>query len=116
MRQVVHHVADSHANAYIRTRFALAENNPTIMPYNESDWAKLYDAKSQPVEPSLMILDGLHARWVALFGSLKPTEFSRTLMHPENGPMTLDTVVAMYAWHGKHHTGHITSHRERQGW
>ena len=116
VRQVVHHVADSHMNAYIRTRFALAQDNPTIMPYNESDWAKLHDAKSFSVEPSLAILEGMHERWVGLFRSLKPADFSRTLMHPENGQMTLDHVAAMYSWHGRHHTAHINGLRQREGW
>jgi hypothetical protein len=116
VRQVVHHVADSHMNAYIRTRFLLTSDNPTIMPYPEAVWAKLADASTMPVDPSLSLLDGMHARWSTLLRSLEPAQFSRTLMHPENGTMTLDHVVAMYGWHSRHHTAHITGLRTRSGW
>ena len=116
VRQVVHHLADSHANAWIRTRFLLTADNPTIMPYPEAIWAKLTDAASMSIQASLSILDGMHARWHTLLKSLAPDQFARTLMHPENGPMTLDHVIAMYSWHGRHHTAHITELRKRNSW
>ena len=116
VRQVIHHVADSHANAYIRTRFLLTADNPTIMPYPEAVWAELTDAKALGIESSLQMIYGMHARWATLLSSLAPAQFARTLMHPENGPMTLDHVLAMYAWHSRHHAGHITELRKRSGW
>lgn len=115
-RQVVHHVPDSHMNAYIRTKLCVAENNPRVTAYNEADWAKFADAEKPPIAPSLAILDNLHERWVKFLRSLPESAFARTLQHPENGPMTLAHVVFMYAWHGEHHAAHITSLRERKGW
>ncbi len=115
VRQLVHHVADSHMNAYCRTRLALTEENPTIKPYDETKWAELSDAKSAPVETSLSLIDGIHSRWVALLGTLAPADFSRTLMHPDNGPMTLDMLLALYSWHGAHHTAHVTGLRASNG-
>jgi uncharacterized damage-inducible protein DinB len=116
VRQVVHHVPDSHLNAYIRFRLALTEDNPTIKPYNEAAWATLSDARTAPVEISLTMLAALHDRWVRLLRTMTDKEFWRPLMHPENGPMTLDGMLALYAWHGPHHTAHITKLRERKGW
>ncbi len=116
VRQVVHHVGDSHMNAYIRLRFALTEQEPTIKPYTEGDWAKLEDAEHAPVEISLKLLEPLHDRWVRLLRSLKPEQFARTLIHPENGVRTVDWLVFLYAWHGRHHTAHISELRKQKGW
>jgi uncharacterized damage-inducible protein DinB len=116
VRQVVHHVPDSHMNAYIRCKFALTEENPTVKPYDEAAWAGLYDARTAPIEASLTLLESLHERWILLLRSMGEAEFRRTLFHPENGPMTLDAVVQLYAWHGRHHTAHITVLRQRNDW
>jgi len=116
IRQVVHHLADAHVNSYIRTRFALTLNEPTIMPFDEQKWAELKDARSGPVEPSLLLLDGVQSRWAQLLESLSDADLQRTLVHPENGVMTLGKLVAVYAWHGRHHTAHITELRKRKGW
>lgn len=116
VRQVIHHVADSHLIIYTRTKLALTEDHPTIRPYNENLWAGLPDANSAPVGMSLDLLDALHRRWTALLGSLSPRDWQRGYFHPESGDMTLERVLAMYAWHGRHHTAHITSLREREGW
>jgi len=116
VRQTVHHVADSHVNSYIRLRFAATENNPTIMPYNEAVWAELPDAKHEPVEVSLKILEGLHHRWVVLLRSFKPEDWKRTMFHPERGSLDMGTNTALYSWHSKHHVAHITELRKRKGW
>ena len=116
LRQVVHHVPDSHLNAYIRFKLALTEDNPTIKAYDETKWAELADTHDTPVKTSLLMLDALHDRWVRLLRSMRPDDFQRGLNHPENGPMTLDAVLGLYAWHGRHHTAHITSTRQRLGW
>ena len=116
VRQVVHHVADSHMNAYVRCRLALTESEPTIKPYEESAWARLEDAASSPIEVSLRLLEPLHERWVTLLRSVKAEEFARTFRHPEHGVRTLDWMLFLYAWHGKHHTAHITELRKRKGW
>ncbi len=118
VRQVAHHVPDSHLNAYVRFRLALTEPNPTIKPYDEAKWAELPDARGPLVAESLALLDGLHARWTALLRAMTPGEFARTLVHPERpgAPMTLDAVLALYAWHGRHHVAHVTALRERMGW
>lgn len=116
VRQVVHHLPDSHMNSYIRFRLALTENEPTIRPYDEARWAELADAKSGPIEPSLALLDNLHTRWVVLLRSLSPADWTCTFRHPEMGLMTLEQNLALYDWHGRHHVAHITSLRERQGW
>ena len=116
VRQVVHHVPDSHMNSYIRFKFALTENEPTIKPYDEAMWANLIDARTAPLEPSLSLLDGLHKRWVLLLRSLSESDVHRKFVHPEIGPLTVDQYIALYAWHGKHHVAHITSLRERNGW
>jgi uncharacterized damage-inducible protein DinB len=116
VRQVVHHLADSHLNSYVRFRLALTEDEPTIKTYDQELWAKLSDARKAPPELSLTLLDALHQRWVMLLRTLKPQDFSRTLKHPELGRVTLEKYLALYAWHGKHHVAHITSLRQRFGW
>ena len=115
-RQVVHHVADSHMNAYIRLKLALTEENPTIKPYDEAAWAELEDTKRVPPEVSLRLLEDIHARWSALLHGLTERDFARTLVHPERGPLTVDHLLAIYAWHGPHHTAHVTRLKERSGW
>jgi hypothetical protein len=116
VRQVVHHLPDSHMNAYVRYRLALTEDEPTIKPYNEAQWAELIDAKTAPVEPSLTLLESLHTRWVTLLKSLQPADWARTFRHPELGVVSLEKNLALYSWHGRHHVAHITSLRERMGW
>jgi uncharacterized damage-inducible protein DinB len=117
VRQVVHHLPDSHLNAFIRFKLALTESSPTIKPYAEARWAELGDVAGTPIEVSLRLLDALHERWVVLLRSLAPAEFERTLFHPErNATMTLDELLALYAWHGPHHTAHITRLRARSEW
>jgi uncharacterized damage-inducible protein DinB len=115
-RQVVHHVADSHLNMYIRVRFALTQDTPTIMPYDQEQWAHLPDARTLPVAVSLAMIEGIHTRLVALFRELDPAQFSRSFEHPDSGPQTLDSTLALYSWHGRHHTAHITALRTREGW
>ncbi len=116
VRQVVHHLVDSHMNAYIRLRFALTENQPTIKPYDENNWANLEDARSAPVEVSLKLLEPLHERWVRLLHSVKPEEYARTLLHPDHGVKNVDWLLFLYSWHGKHHTAHITELRKQKRW
>jgi len=116
LRQVVHHVPDSHLNAFVRLKLALTEEKPTIKPYEESLWAELGDAKSAPIEDSQKLLDALHARWDRLWRSLKPEQFARVLVHPDHGERTVDWLLFLYEWHGKHHTAHITELREQKGW
>jgi DinB superfamily len=116
VRQVVHHVPDSHLNAYIRFKLALTEDTPTIKPYAEDRWAQLADTETTPVEVSLTMLDSLHARWVRLLRSLTPEQWKREFRHPELGSMPLEKNLALYAWHGRHHVAHINSLRERNGW
>lgn len=116
VRQVVHHLPDSHMNAYVRCKLALTEDQPTVKPYAEARWAELRDATEAPVETSLTLLEVLHERWVMLLRSLKPADFARTVKHPEIGVIDLDFLMAMYAWHGRHHVAHITALRERMGW
>ena len=116
VRQVVHHVPDSHMNAYVRFKLALTENTPTIKPYNEDAWARLKDTELTPLEVSLTLLDAIHTRWVNLLKSLKPEDFERKLNHPELGVQSLDQVLALYSWHGRHHVAHITSLRQRMKW
>jgi uncharacterized damage-inducible protein DinB len=116
-REVVHHVADSHMNAYVRCKLALTEEGPTVKAYNEAEWAKLADVKIVPIGVSLSLIDTLHERWVALLQSMRDEEFERYYIHPEQKrPVPLREVVALYAWHGRHHTGHILSLRERNEW
>jgi hypothetical protein len=116
VRQVVHHVADSHAMAYIRCRLGLTEDWPTINPYNEAAWANLPDSRLLPVESSLAIVEGLHARWTTLFGSLSDEDFQKGYNHPERGRETLARGLEIYDWHSRHHVAHITGLRTRQGW
>ncbi len=116
VRQLVHHVADSHMNAYTRFRLALTEENPTIKPYEEARWAELEDARTLPVSVSLDLLDRMHERLDVLLRATPADSFRRMLSHPENGPMSLDALLNMYAWHGRHHTAHVTALRERMGW
>ena len=116
VRQVVHHLPDSHLNAYVRFKLALTEDEPTIKPFDEARWAELQDSRETPVEVSLALLEALHQRWDVLLRSLRPEDFARRLRHPERGLMTLDDMVGIYAWHGRHHVAHITSLREREGW
>jgi len=116
IRQVVHHVPDSHMNAYVRCRLALTEELPAIKPYNEGRWAELHDARTAPIEPSLTLLESLHLRWVDLLKSLRSSDFQRSLQHPEHGVIDLDFLVQLYSWHGRHHTAHITSLRQMKGW
>ncbi len=116
VRQVVHHVPESHMNSYIRFKLAITEEEPTIKPYFEDRWAQLDDASEAPIELSLDLLDSLHGRWVWFLRSLKEADFQRSFLHPELGSVSLDKNVALYAWHGRHHVAHITSLRERMGW
>ena len=116
VRQLVHHVADSHMHAFARTRFALAEDNPPVVAYDEAAWAELPDMRTMPAEVSLTLLDALHQRWVHTLRATPANDFARTIQHPENGPMTLDSLVNTYSWHGAHHTAHVTALRERMGW
>jgi uncharacterized damage-inducible protein DinB len=116
VRQVVHHVPDSHMNSYVRFKLALTEDDPTIKPYAEDRWAELADTKSTPIEVSLTLLDSLHDRWVRLLRSLHADDWKKTFRHPALGPMTLEKTLALYAWHGKHHVAHITELRKREGW
>ena len=116
VRQVVHHIPESHLNSYIRFKMALTEDQPTIKPYFEDRWAELPDARTSPIEPSLNLLAALHERWAWLLGSLKAEDFERSFQHPELGPVSLNKNVALYAWHGRHHVAHITGLRERMGW
>jgi uncharacterized damage-inducible protein DinB len=113
LRQVVHHLADSHVNSYTRFRLALTEKHPTIKPYDEAKWAELEDARTLPVEVSLKLLEALHERWVKLLRSLSRAAFDRTIDHPENGTMTIDQLLALYAWHCEHHIAHIRLAQER---
>jgi uncharacterized damage-inducible protein DinB len=116
VRQVVHHVPDSHMNAYTRFRLGLTEVEPAVKAYKESLWAELHDAKTMAVAPSLQLLEALHTRWVDLLRSMTPDQFSRTILHPEKGPVPLNSMLALYAWHGRHHAAQITSLKERMGW
>lgn len=116
VRQVVHHVPDSHMNAYIRFRWALTEDQPRIKTYDEGRWAELPDARSLPVEVSLDLLEALHQRWVALLRALTPADYGRTVQHPDHGEINLNQLLGLYAWHGTHHVAHVESLRRRMGW
>jgi uncharacterized damage-inducible protein DinB len=116
VRQVVHHVPDSHLNAYVRLKLALTEEKPTIKPYEEAAWAELADSKAAPIEVSQSLLDSLHARWDRLWRSLKPEHFARILVHPDYGERNVDWLLFLYEWHGRHHTAHITELRKQKGW
>jgi uncharacterized damage-inducible protein DinB len=117
VKQLVHHIPDSHMNAYCRFKLALTEDEPTIKPYEEAKWAELPDSQRVPIEVSLDLLDTLHQRWVALLRSMDNADFNRGFRHPErDGVLALSHVLALYAWHGRHHVAHITSLRKREGW
>ncbi len=116
VRQVIHHVPDSHLNSYIRFKLALTEDEPTIKPYAEDRWAELPDGRSGPVEVSLRLLECLHSRWVVLLRSLTESDWKRTFRHPDLGLLRLDQNAALYAWHGRHHVAHITGLRDRMSW
>lgn len=116
VRQVIHHLADSHLNAYIRTKLALTEEEPVIKPYNQEEWANLKDTFETPVEVSLVLLEAIHKRWVTLLKSLKEADFKRKFRHPEIGLLDLNWLIAQYAWHGKHHIAHITSLKNKMNW
>lgn len=116
VRQLVHHVPDSHLNAYVRFKLALTEENPTIKTYDEAAWAELDDSRTTPVEVSLKLLEKLHDRWDRLLRSMDDADFERTLEHPEWGALELSFMVRLYEWHGRHHVAHVTRLRERMGW
>lgn len=116
VRQVVHHLPDSHMNSYVRFKLALTENEPTIKPFDEAHWAQLIDARTAPIDASLNLLEGLHQRWSILLRSLGEDDVARKFNHPELGIVTIDQYIALYAWHGAHHVGHITALRQRMGW
>jgi hypothetical protein len=116
VRQVVHHLPDSHINSYVRFRLALTEDDPPVKGYDEERWAKLADARNGPVEMSLTLLGALHVRWTALLRSLSKPDLERTFRHSELGPVPLNMALALYAWHGRHHVAHITALRQRMGW
>ncbi len=116
VRQLIHHVPDSHANSFFRFKLALTEYEPTIKPYKEDMWAKLPDVANTPTEVSLQLLAALHIRWVALLHGMDSSDFARTLRHPEIGVMDLNRTLALYAWHSEHHTAHITRLRDRMAW
>ena len=116
VRQVIHHVPDSHMNSYIRFKLALTEEEPTIKPYFEDRWAELPEAKQGETEISLALLDALHKRWMLVLSNLHDSDWQRTFRHPELGPMTLEKTLALYSWHGRHHVAHITELRKQKGW
>jgi DinB superfamily len=116
VRQVTHHIPDSHMNAYIRFKLALTEDEPTIKPYEQQHWAELDDTKSTPIEVSLTMVDSLHDRWVRLLRSMKAEDWKRSFRHPELGLVSLEKNVAIYSWHGRHHLAHITELRQRNSW
>jgi hypothetical protein len=115
VRQTIHHLADSHINAYVRFKLALTEDAPRIQPYAEALWAQTPD-NHEPVETSLALLENLHHRWSRLLHGMNESDYTRTLVHPESGVVPLHRQLAIYAWHGRHHTAHITALRERNGW
>lgn len=116
VRQVVHHIADSHINAFCRLKLTLTEDCPTIKPYRQEGWADLPDGSEAAIEASMALVEGMHERWVVLLRSLKPEDFQKKFNHPESGLQTIDRIVALYSWHGAHHIAHITSLRARHGW
>jgi hypothetical protein len=117
IRQVVHHLPDSHLNAYTRIKLALTEDVPVIRPYEEARWAELPDGRAGPIELSLNLLESLHQRWVLLLRQLTLADFRRRFMHPQHGrPFEVQETLALYAWHGRHHVAHITSLRRRKAW
>ena len=117
VRQVVHHLADSHMNAYIRFKLALTEDNPTIKPYQEKLWAEMEDGKNLPIDISISILEPLHIRWVHVLKTIKGNEFDRTVFHPESKrEMSVKFLISLYAWHSRHHVAHIRELRKRNSW
>ncbi len=116
VKQLVHHVADSHMNAYCRFKLTLTEEKPTIKPYEEGLWAELNDTRETAIEVSLTLLEALHIRWVSLLQSMSDADFKRLLVHPQSGEQPLERMLGLYAWHGPHHVAHVTALRERMGW
>ncbi len=116
VRQLAHHIPDSHLNSYVRFKLALTEDEPTIKPYDEAAWALLGDSATTPVETSLCLLECLHERWVNLMRGISEADWARTFRHPERGTVSLDRNAALYAWHGDHHVEHIRALRRRSGW
>jgi hypothetical protein len=116
VRQVAHHVPDSHMNAFIRFKLALTEEDPVIRPYAEGEWAKLNDVTDTPVETSLILLEKLHERWVNILRGISDDGWKRRYLHPEMGPVALERALGLYAWHSNHHTAHVTELRKRNGW
>lgn len=116
VRQLVHHIADSHMNSFLRMRLALTEDNPVIKPYDQDAWAALHDSSAAPVEWSLELIESLHARWVMLLQSLQPEQWQRAFVHPEQGPQTVALTTLVYAWHSRHHLAHITHLRAANDW
>lgn len=116
VRQVVHHVADSHVISYLRMKLIVTQDHPTLVTYDQDQWAELGDVQTVPIGVSLQLLDCVHQRWVTFLDSLNPGDFERTAHHPEFGEVKLSDMVALYAWHGPHHVRHITALREREGW
>lgn len=116
VRQLAHHVPDSHLNMYIRLKWTLTEERPTIKPYDEVAWAELEDSRSTPIEVSLHLLESVHARADRLFRAMSDGDFERRYVHPESGEHSLHHLVGMYAWHGRHHVAHVTTLRDRMGW
>lgn len=116
VRQLVHHVPDSHLNAYVRCKLALTEDEPTIRPYDEARWAELPEARSAPIEPSLALLESLHRRWDLALRGMAAADWERMLVHPGSGRQSVGQLIALYAWHGRHHAAHVTALRRREGW
>jgi uncharacterized damage-inducible protein DinB len=116
VRQLVHHVPDSHLNAYVRCKLALTEEEPTIRPYHEDRWAELPEARSAAIEPSLALLEALHRRWELALRGMTAADWQRQLVHPESGHQSVEQLTALYAWHGRHHVAHVTALRRREGW
>lgn len=116
VRQVVHHLADSHVNAYVRTKLLLTESNPTVKVWDEEKWGELADAKEAAIGGSLLLVTAVHERWVHCLRSRAAADFAKTLQHPDNGPMTLDDLVSIYEWHGRHHVAHVTALRSKMEW
>ena len=116
IRQLVHHVADSHINSFCRFKLGLSEEIPTIKPYDEALWAEMPDSKNAPINLSLNLIDGIHARWTMLLKSMTEEDFAREINHPERGTMSLNVLLALYDWHSRHHTAHVTNLRERNNW
>ena len=116
VRQVVHHVPESHMNAYVRFKLALTEETPTIKTYDQAAWSTLADTARTPIEVSLTLLEALHRRWTILLESMDAADYQKRLVHPDHGPVSLEWMLQLYAWHGRHHAAHITELRKREGW